>query len=379
MNNLSNNPNDTPKRFLMKIFGSPFRYIQGPGAIAHLGDILAPLGERYFLIFDEVVKEIIGNRIADSLHQAGKNCHIGLFGGECCKSEILKLKQQAQKEPPEVIIGVGGGKTADTAKVLSIELELPVVIVPTIASNDAPTSHFAVVYNENHVYDHMEIMKLSPWYVVVDTEILVKAPKRFFVAGIGDAIATKFEAEANANSGANNYFEGQVSQAALALADQSWQIIKEKAFESLQAIDTGIVNQAFEDVVEATILLSGLGFENGGLAAAHSISSGFTFLDQTRGTMHGEMVAFGLLVQFMLEERPKQFLNEMFSFYQKVGLPVTLAELGIKPSISEKLVPAMETICGPASEIHNMPFEIHTEMVARAILKADLMGEALKG
>ena len=81
----------------------------------------------------------------------------------------------------------------------------------------------------------------------------------------------------------------------------------------------------------------------------------------------------------MLEERPKQFLNEMFSFYQKVGLPVTLAELGIKPSISEKLVPAMETICGPASEIHNMPFEINTEMVERAILKADLMGEALKG
>lgn len=358
----------------MKIFGSPFRYIQGRGAIDHLDGILATLGERFFFIVDEVAKDAKGNRIANTLRQAYKNSHIGIFGGECCYSEITKLKQQVQKELPDVIIGVGGGKTADTAKVLSIKLDLPVVIVPTIASNDAPTSHFAVVYNEDHVYDHMEVMKLSPWFIVVDTEILVKAPKRFFVAGIGDAIATKFEAEASAISGVNNYFEGKVSQAGLALADLSWKILKKNALEALQAIDNGIVNQAFEDVVEATILLSGLGFENGGLAGAHAISSGLTVLEQTQDALHGEMVAFGLLAQFILEERPKQFLREMFSFYQKVGLPTTLAELGIEPPISKNLAPAMEIICAYNSEIHNMPFPIKPELVEKAILKVDLMG-----
>ena len=254
---------------------------------------------------------------------------------------------------------------------------MPVVIAPTIASNDAATSHFAVIYDENHVYDHVEVMKLSPWYVVVDTEILVKAPSRFFVAGIGDAMATKFEAEASAFSGANNYFEGQVSQTALALANLSWEIIKDKALAALEAVYAGMVNQAFEDVVEATILLSGLGFENGGLAAAHAISSGFTVLEQTRGAMHGEMVAFGLLVQFMLEERPQQFINEILSFYKKIGLPTTLAELGIKPPASEKLIPAIKAICASTSTIHSMPFEIKTEMVERAILKADLLGRGI--
>ena len=189
----------------MRIFGSPFRYIQGAGVFGHLGNILAPLGERFLLVADEMVKDTIRNRISDNLHRAGKHCHMVLFGGECCNSEIFRITQQVRNESLDVIVGAGGGKTADTAKVLSIKLDLPVVIAPTIASNDAPTSHFAVIYNENHVYDHMEIMRLSPWYVVVDTEILVKAPKRFFVAGIGDAIATKFEAEANAYSGANNY------------------------------------------------------------------------------------------------------------------------------------------------------------------------------
>jgi glycerol dehydrogenase len=218
-------------------------------------------------------------------------------------------------------------------------------------------------------------MQLSPWYVVVDTEILVKAPKRFFVAGIGDAIATKFEAEASAHSGANNFFDGQVPQAGLALADLSWQILKKEALEALKAIDIGRVNQAFENVVEATILLSGLGFENGGLAAAHSIGSGFTALEQARGNLHGEMVAFGLLAQFILEERPEPFLNEMYSFYQKVGLPVTLAELGISLPIFEKLAPAVEIICSPTSHIHNMPFEIRPELVERAIVTANRIGE----
>jgi glycerol dehydrogenase len=361
----------------MRIFGSPFRYIQGAGVFGHLGNILAPLGERFLLVVDEMVRDTIGYRISDSLHRAGKHCHMVLFGGECCNSEIFRIIQQVGNESLDVIVGVGGGKTADTAKVLSIKLNLPVVIAPTIASNDAPTSHFAVIYNENHVYDHLEVMKLSPWYVVVDTEILVKAPSRFFVAGIGDAMATKFEAEASALSGANNYFEGQVAQTALALANLSWEIIRDKALAALEAVYAGIVNQAFEDVAEATILLSGLGFENGGLAAAHAISSGFTVLEQTQGALHGEMVAFGLLIQFILEERPEQFINEKLTFYKEIGLPITLAELGIEPPTSEKLVPAIEVICAPTSTIYNMPFEVKAEMVERAISKADLLGRGI--
>lgn len=301
----------------MRIFGSPFRYIQGAGVIDQFGSILAPLGERFFLVADEMVRNTIGNRISDSLYRAGKHCHLVLFGGECCDSEIFRIIQQVRDESVDVIVGVGGGKTADTAKALSIKMDLPVVIVPTLASNDAPTSHVAVIYDDNHVYDHMEVMKLSPWYVVVDTEILVKAPLRFFIAGIGDAMATKFEAEASAISGANNYFDGQVSQTGLAMANLSWEIVKNKAPAALNAVYSGKVNQAFEDVVEATILLSGLGFENGGLAAAHAISSGFTVLEQTQRALHGEMVAFGLIVQFILEERSQQFMNEMLSFYHR--------------------------------------------------------------
>ena len=341
----------------MRIFGSPFRYIQGAGVIDHSGSILAPLGKRFLLVADEKVRDTAGNRISHSLRRAGKICHVVLFGGECCNSEISRIMQQVEKESLDVIVGVGGGKTADTAKVLSIKLDLPVVIVPTLASNDAPTSHIAVIYDENHVYDHMEVMKLSPWYVVADTEILIKAPRRFFVAGIGDAVATKFEAEACASAGANNYFEGRITQTALAMANLSWDIIKYRAVAALDAVSAGVINQEFEDVVEATILLSGLGFENGGLSAAHAISSGFTVLEQAQGALHGEMVAFGLLVQFMLEERSQQFLIEMLSFYKKIGLPTTLSELGIEPPTSEKLAPAIKLFVNPPARSKICPLK----------------------
>lgn len=359
----------------MKIFGSPFRYIQGAGVIDDLGSIIEHLGDRILLVIDRMVMDSIGRQISNSLQQAGMRRHIAIFGGECCDSEISRILQKVQNEPLHAVMGVGGGKAVDTAKVLSIKLDLPVVIVPTLASNDAPTSHFAVVYDENHMYDHLEIMKLSPWYVVVDTEVLVKAPSRYFIAGIGDAAATKFEAEACATSGTNNYFDGQVSQTALAVANLSWEIVRDKASKALDAVCSGKVNQAFEDVVEATVLLSGLGFENCGLAAAHAVSSGFTILEQTQEALHGEMVAFGLLVQFVLEERSQRFINEMLSFYQSIGLPTTLAALGIDEPTSEIFAPAIEAIFDPTGTIQNMPFEISPQMVEKAIVKANQLGD----
>jgi len=358
----------------MRIFGSPFRYVQGAGIIEHISDIIAPLGDNFLLVADRMVLDPIGYQISDSLYQSQMHCILIPFGGECCNSEISRIIKKVQNEPLSGIVGVGGGKTADTAKVLSIRLDVPVVIVPTLASNDAPTSHFAVVYDESHSYDHLEMMKLSPWYIVVDTDVIVKAPARFFIAGIGDAMATKFEAEACATSKAHNYFEGQVTQTALAMANLSWEIVKNKAVDAMDAVDSGEVNQAFEDVVEATVLLSGLGFENGGLAAAHAVSSGFTVLNQTKGALHGEMVAFGLLVQFILEERSQQFINEMLAFYQEIGLPSTLAELGIDSPIPELLAPVIETICAPDSTAKNMPFNVSPDMAERAILKANDLG-----
>src|SRR5512135_977090 len=106
-------------------------------------------------------------------------------------------------------------------------------------------------------------------------------------------------------------------------------LMLEDGAEALLAVHTRVVTPALERIVEANTLLSGLGFESSGLAAAHAIHNGLTTAPGTRDRMHGEKVAFGLLTQLMLESQPKSVVDEALEFCNSVGLPTTFAEVGI--------------------------------------------------
>ena len=209
----------------------------------------------------------------------------------------------------------------------------------------------------------------------MDTEIILKSPLRLFVSGIGDAAATKFEADACRASGANNFLKGTPPRTAAALCDLCWDIVKNKSLEAIEAVKTGVHNDVFEQVVEATTLLSGLGFENGGLAAGHAMSSGLTMIPSTLKSTHGETVAFGILVQFMLEKRPQAFIDEMIGFFKAVGLPTTLASIGVSLPEEKPLIRAMvEKVCTPPNIVFNMPCEITPDILEKAIYAADAAG-----
>lgn len=360
----------------MKVFGAPNRYIQGRGVIDQIGRVLDPLGERLFVFGDRMVLSIVGERISRAVKAVGKIAEIAAFEGECCYPEISRLKALAEAAGSQVIVGVGGGKAADTAKALCIEMELPVVIVPTIASTDAPTSHKAVVYDENHVKQGVIAMKTSPTVVLVDTDIIARAPVRSLVAGIGDALSTKFEAEACCKSGASNMFGGKSGMAALHLSRLCYDIIREHAEQAVTAVKRKTVNEALEHIVEANILLSGLGFESGGLAAAHGIHNGLTLIEDMNGSLHGEKVAFAVLAQMIMEKRDHPEIFDIIAFYRRIGLPASLPELGLKTLDREKLGPAIRKICEPGSYIHNMPFKVDEEMVLDAIIQADNFGRS---
>jgi glycerol dehydrogenase len=358
----------------MKVFGAPNRYIQGRGVIDQIGQLLDPLGERLFVFGDRTVLSIVGERISRAVKVAGKTAEIATFEGECGYREISRLKALAEAACCQVIVGVGGGKAADTAKALSIQMELPVVIVPTIASTDAPTSHKAVIYDENHVKQGVIAMKTSPSMVLVDTEIIARAPVRSLVAGIGDALSTKFEAEACWESGATNMFGGKSGRAALHLSRLCYDIIREHAEQAVAAVKSKTANEALEQIVEANVLLSGLGFESGGLAAAHGIHNGLTLIEEMNGSLHGEKVAFAVLAQMIMEKRDHAEILDVLAFYRRIGLPASLAELGLETLDREKLGAAIRRMCEPGSYIHNMPFKVDEEMVLDAILQADRLG-----
>ncbi len=306
----------------LAILGAPRHYVQGPGALDRVGEFASELGRKPFVVADPVALELLGSRLRTSLGDTG---HVAPFNGHCTHVEIARLTRSCREAGGDVVIGLGGGKAIDTAKGVARDCRLPVVIVPTIASNDAPTSRLIVVYDENDAIAEVLYLKFNPDIVLVDTAVIAAAPVRFFVAGIGDAISKKFEVERAMAAGGLNFFKGRPCHATLTLANSCYAEIRAHAVSAVASVRRKEVTEAVERVTEANILLSGLGFESGGLAAAHALTRGFTSLEETKSALHGETVAFGLLVQLVLEERPDAFLSELLDFYRAIGLPRTSA------------------------------------------------------
>ncbi|TKB50260.1 glycerol dehydrogenase [Ferrimonas sediminicola] len=350
---------------------SPGKYVQGSGAIRR---IASHARGRALVVADELVVGLIREAVQASFDDRTLKVAFEPFGGECCKGEIERLQQRVAQSGCEVIIGAGGGKALDTAKAVAHFTHLPVVMVPTIASSDAPCSALSVIYTDKGVFDEYLLLPKNPDVVLVDTDIISRAPTRLLVAGMGDALATYFEARAAAQGQALNLAGGVPTNTALALAQLCYQTLIRQGPMALAAAEAKVTTPALENIVEANTYLSGVGFESGGLAAAHAIHNGLTLLEECHHLYHGEKVAFGTLVQLVLENAPREEIVEVLSFCNAVGLPVHLWQLGIRELDMAKLRRVAEQACAVGETIHNMPFQVTPDKVLAAILAADRLG-----
>ena len=361
-----------------RAFGSPLRYVQGQGEFGRLPLYTAPYGNACVII-DGFLYQDLNARLEKAYAESDAKFVSISFNGECCEEEVERIAKIARENGAAVIVGAGGGKTMDTAKICADEMGLPVIIAPSSASTDAPVSEIAVVYKPDGEYIGSRKMKKNADLVLVDTEIIVKAPRRLFVAGMGDALATWLEAQACECSDSPNYIGSGMRRckAGMAIAKASWDILFEDGEKALMALDSGVVTEAFENVVEANTLLSGLGFLNTGLATAHGIHSGLTVLPETHKYLHGEKVAFGIVCQMVLENTPAETVDKVMRFMVAIGLPVTLADLGVAAERDQVMAIAEKTANGPL--IHQEPFAVTTERVYGAIIAADALGRKYKG
>lgn len=300
------------------------------------------------------------------------------FGGECSVSEIERVKNSAIENGTRVIIGAGGGKVLDTARAVAADLKLPVVNCPTVASSDAPCSALSVVYTDEGVFQEYRIYGRNPDLVLVDTQVIAQSPPRLLVAGMGDALATWFEAKTCADGNVRNMRGGASTRSALALAELCYRTLLSDGADALSAVRENVVTPALERLVEANTLLSGLGFESSGLAAAHAVHNGLTTVPQSHEFFHGEKVAFGVLVQLVLEGKSRDMMNQVLEFSTQVNLPITLADIGLKEISSDMLNQIAARTIAKGETIHNEPFEVRAEMVVDAIRAADAMGRDWK-
>lgn len=354
---------------------APCKYSQGKGELGKLGLNVKKMGNKFFLLCTANTRKRVGEIMEESLKSVEKEYVFCDFNGECSKAEISRVMEEFEKAGCDVMVGAGGGKAIDTAKAAAENLGgRPVVIIPTVASNDAPCSGVAVIYNEEGVVVKALLTKKNPDLVLVDTDIIAHAPARLLVAGMGDALATWFETRACKRSGAKNMARGLCSNTAYMMSKLCYDLLIQDGVASLEAVKRQEADEHLENVVEASIYLSGVGFESGGLAAAHAVNDGFAYVPAAHGMYHGEKVAYGLLVQLLLEKAPQSEWDEVFGFCKAVGLPTKLADLGVTEVKEEEIRKVAEAACVPTQSTKNVRADITPEEVYEAIMKVDEIG-----
>ena len=342
----------------LKVLRSPLRYVQGPDALLRMGEQLEMLGIKNPLILaSPSAKKAVGPVLDQGLVEKKIRYALIGFGGQCSFKEIERVKNACLDGGHDAIINCGGGKTIDTGRAAAtgpatnVQKDPPEFIpkfgagvacinVPTVAATDGSTSASALVYTDKGTVEALMKFPTNPTMVFVDTAVIAKAPVRLLVAGMGDALNTHFEADMNYRTASPSIGTRALSTiTGRAMAKLCLDILLEFGLQAKREAEAGIPGPGLEAMVEATVLLSGLGFENCGLSAAHAVAHGFDHVREffERPPYHGEQSGFGTLVQLLLEGRSPEFLDKIFGFCKAVGLPTTFKELGLKNATDEIL------------------------------------------
>ena len=355
----------------------PGKYIQGVGAIAELPALIDLLGKQGLILASPSVNSKVLPECG--VDWSARAIPIEVFRGECCENELSRLSATIAQAHADVLVGMGGGKTIDTAKIAADRAGLPVIIVPTIASTDAPCSGCAVLYSQDGIFDRVCYQRMNPAAVLVDVGIIAAAPARFLVAGMGDALSTWFEARSCERTQSANECGGYGTVVGLGIANLCYETLLTHGAAAKLAVDRHTVTPALDRIVEANILMSGIGFESAGLAAAHSIHNGLTALAETHSFYHGEKVAFGVLAGLHLADASAEEAATVFSFCEEMGLPTTLADIGLGNAGRPQLLEAAEKACAPDQPVHHEAGVITPGKVLEAMLAADALGQERKG
>lgn len=361
-----------------KSITSPMKFLIQANLLSDLGKHTAQYGNAALVICDPFIAQTAQEQTAKSFDEHEIKTIFTTFSGECCDAEIQRQQDEYIQHECRFVIGIGGGKTLDTAKAVAYYQKVPVVIVPTLASTDAPCTALTVIYNQDGSFNRYLFLPNNPNAVLADTKLLAAEPARFFAAGVGDGLATYFEARTCYATNGINLVLMQPSLAGLGIAKMCYETIRDYAAQAMHAVATKSVTPALEKTIEATIYMSGVGAESGGLAAAHAIHNGMTAVHDLHGAMHGEKVAFGLVAQLVMEGSSTEELEEVIHIIKSVGLPLTLKDLGLKEFKEAEWREVAQLACAEGETIHNEPFKVTPDMVYDAIVVADKLLQQYK-
>lgn len=352
----------------MAVFGAPGRYVQGPGVADRLGAFAAQIGTSAVLVADAVVLPLIESRLRHSFASASLPLQVLPFAGKLGAGTAAELDAALGAARPDIVVAAGGGRAIDAGKALADLRGLRLVTLPTVASNDAPTSKNYVLYDDAGHLLEVRHLPRNPDFVVVDTALLATAPRAMFAAGLGDALSKKAEAEACAAGRGTTMFMARPPLLARGIAALCHDTLLAHGAAACDAAGTGTPTPAFEAAVEAMILMAGLGFESGGLSVPHALTRGLTLLPGGAAVPHGFQVAYGLVVHHRLLGTPMP--ADLLALYAYAGLPRSLAAL-TGQTVTEACILQVAKAAMPVRHMLNFPRPLDLAQVVAAMLQVE--------
>ena len=354
---------------LLSLKIAPAQIIRGKKALAQSGEAIARLGNNPLIVGGDRSIKIIQPHLQPLLQSHNLKLTQANYGSDCSETSLANLRQALATQEVDLIIGIGGGKALDTAKLLAHQCCLPIITIPTSAATCAAWAALSNIYSDQGAFLYDISLARCPELLILDYGIIKTGPPRTLVAGIGDAIAKWYEASVSS---------GHSEQTMIISAVQQARVLRDILFQKSTIALEEPGGETWEEVVDATVLLAGLIGGIGGAqcrtVAAHAIHNGLTHLSASHGTLHGEKVAYGILAQLRLEEmlQGNQLAatarQQLLKFYNQIGLPKSLNDLGLKEITLSELSHVAEVACNPNSDIHRLPFRVVPEQLVAAMV-----------
>ncbi len=359
-------PNKTKTTYLSI---APEKILRGENCLSESGSAIARLGIRPLVVGGDLTLDLVKSHFQALSEQHQLTLSQASYSPDCAESSLFNLKVTVEQQQADVIIGVGGGKALDTAKLLADRCQLPVVTIPTSGATCAAWTALANIYSEAGSFQYDVTLDRCPDLLILDYSLIRTAPKRTLIAGIGDAIAKWYEASVSSGDSAATLIISAVQQA---------RILRDILFQKSAAALKNPESDEWREVVDATVLLAGVVGGIGGAdcrtVAAHAVHNGLTHIPCTHAALHGEKVAYGILVQLRLQEMIQgdrlatSSRQQLLKFYSDIGLPKSLEELGLGDVSLKELRQATIVACNPNSDIHRLPFKVSPEQLLAAMV-----------
>jgi len=346
------------------------------GEIAAGGEAIARLGKRPLIVGGDRTLKLAEKYLQPVLKERKLAAQTANYSPDSSENSLDRLEKAAAEHRSDFIIGIGGGKALDTAKLLADRAKLPVVTIPTSGATCAAWPAHSNIYSDRGAFQTGVGLNSCPQLLILDYNLIKTAPKRTLIAGIGDGLAKWYESSVSSGDSSSTLIIAAVQQA---------RILRDILFQKSAAALESPGSEEWCEVVDATVLLAGviggLGGSKCRTVAAHAVHDGLTQIEASRGSLHGEKVAYGILVQLRLEEMLQgnqlaaSARKQLLEFYNAIGLPKTLEDLGLKDITLQQLRLVAKFACNPRSDIHNLPFSVSVEQLMAAMVSTTVCFE----